>query len=191
MAGILAGLLGSFPSASGPYELISTTLISTNTSTVTFSSIPTDYSHLQIRWTARSNRADYQDTMAIRLNGVTTSTYTTHNLKGNGSVVSSAVNTAGANINQSQLFDMFSTNEATGAFGAGIVDILDIGNTNKKPVVKMLSGLAGGTQSKFISITSGFTTSGFGPLSSVTLLSRNSASFVSGSRFSLYGIKGA
>lgn len=182
-------LAASGAGAAGAYDLISTSLISSTTASVTFSSLPADYSHLQIRWTGRSNRSDYQDRMAIRLNGVTSNTYISHVLRGSGSNVASVYQDAFGYIFATGVFDLFATTETSGAFGAGIIDILDFKNTSKTKTVRMFSGLSGGTQARNIALTSGMNTA-TGALSSITLFPQN-GSWVAGSRMSIYGIKGA
>jgi len=76
----------------------------------------------------------------------------------------------------------------SGAFAAGIIDILDYTNTSKNTTVRGFAGITGTTTPK-IELKSGawLNTSA---VSSVTLF-RSGLPFVSGSRFSLYGIKGA
>lgn len=183
-------LAASGAGAAGAYDLISTSLISTTTASVTFSSLPTEYSHLQIRLTGRSNRADYQDQIAIRLNGVTSNVYISHNMRGNGTNVASGYQDIFGYIFSSSGFDLFSTNETSGAFGAGIIDILDFKSTLKTKTIRMFSGIAGGTQSKQINLTSGMNPGSTAALTSVTIFPRN-GSWVSGTRISIYGIKGA
>jgi len=66
----ILGILASqnYPRINGAYESIATTTVSTSVSSITFSSIPATYTHLQLRWIARSDRAAAQDFVDIRLN---------------------------------------------------------------------------------------------------------------------------
>jgi hypothetical protein len=185
--GILA-VAGAGGGAAGAYELIETSLISSTTASVTFSTLPTSYTHLQIRLTGRSNRADFQDQTAIRFNGVTTTTYASHTLRATGAVVQSSNQTSFGFMFAPQAFDLFAASESASRFGAGIIDILDFKNGNKTKTIRMLSGTAGGTQVRDIALTSGFNTS-TDALTSVTIFPRN-GSWVSGTRISIYGIKG-
>lgn len=186
--GILAASgAGALPPA---YDLISTSLISTTTASVTFSSLPTEYTHLQIRWTGRSSRVDYQDQTAIRLNGITTNTYYSHILRGNGSQVTSSYQDIFNIIFPTNGFDLFASQESSNLFGGGIIDILDFNSSTKRKTVRMLSGIAGGTQAREIILTSGINSSSTAALTSITFFPRN-GSWLSGSRISIYGIKGA
>lgn len=177
--------------ASGDFELIETALISTDTASVTFSNINTytNYKHLQIRLTGRTNRADFQDRIAIRFNGITTTTYTSHVLQGNGTNVSSGVQTGFQFIytTGSNGFNLFAASESANRFGAGIIDILDFSNANKTKTIRMLSGAAGGTQISQVMLSSGFETTA-AAITSITLLPQF-GSWVNGSRMSLYGVR--
>lgn len=171
-------------------KLISTSLISTNTASVTFSSLNTysQYKHLQLRIVGRSSRADFQDQIAIRYNGLSTATYAFHNLRANGSNLQSGASTGSTEIFSLSVFDLFAASETANLFGVAIIDILDFANANTTKTLKMLSGLAGGTQVRNVMETSGFNTTA-GALTSITIFPKN-GSWVSGSRISLYGIKG-
>jgi hypothetical protein len=181
--GILASSGGA---AGGSYELISTTLISTNTTSVTFNTtgLGSTYKHLQVRATTRSNTSNnLVETFSLRFNSDSGSNYTKHSLRGNGSAVSSTGGTTQTLIEVSM--------EAGGGLPSGVwagsvIDILDPFSTNKNKTVRSLSGaISNGPQ---IAVMSGLWTN----TSAVTslLFENYGASFVAGSRFSLYGIKG-
>jgi hypothetical protein len=126
----------------GDYELIETYTLGSAQSQITFSSLATyasTYKHLQIRLAARSSRGS-SDTVGIRFNGVTSSSYSYHFLRGNGSAVSSG---GGGTQTFMYGFDFPGTNSATSAFGAGVIDILDSFSTTKNKTIRTLGGMNG------------------------------------------------
>ena len=52
-----SGMAGNPVIMPGSYESIASTTLSTDTSSITFSSIPNTYSHLQLRFMAKANNA--------------------------------------------------------------------------------------------------------------------------------------
>ena len=191
--GILA-VAGAGAAGGGSYELIESSFISSNTASITFSNLDTyasTYKHLQIKFTGRTNRAsEALDRIAIRFNNDSSSSYSTHNLYGTGSsVLSFFFGASQTSINSVNHFDLFGSTEPNDRFGAGIIDILDFSNTSKNTTVRIMSGIGGGSVGSRIAISSGLFIN-TAAITSVTILSAFAASFVSGSRFSLYGIRG-
>ena len=177
-------LAGNEAYSPGAYELISTTLISSDTSTVTFSSIVGTYKHLQIRVAARTTGTGTGDGgLQIQLNSDTAANYAQHSLEGNGSAVSSGGSASTSNI---QIGASAGGGTSANIFGVSVIDILDYANTNKNTTIRGLSG-ANGTSSR-VALKSGVWLN-TAAVSSI-LLYRSGLSFVAGSRFSLYGIKG-
>jgi hypothetical protein len=181
-----AGVSGVLPA----YELISTTILGTTESSVVFSSLATystTYKHLQIRATARTNRGapNDLDDIGLRFNGDSVSTYNQHNLRGDGS----GSPTAGA-IDRTGIYIARAASVSANAnvFSAFVTDILDP-YAAKNKTVRTLDGVMTGAGSSRVWLSSGLwreTTS----LTSITLYSQQGASFIAGSRFSLYGIRG-
>jgi hypothetical protein len=174
------------PVAEGDYELIASEILTTNEASITFSNLgdySSTYKHLQIRTVGRTDRGSgaVADTALVRINGDTGSNYSRHFLLGDGSSVSS-----GAGASQTSMFGpRFTAAGATAnAFGAGVIDILDPYSTTKNTTIRSLNGI-----DILIYLTSGAFLS-TAAVSSVTLLPEIGSNFVSGSRFSLYGIKG-
>jgi hypothetical protein len=167
------------------YELISTTLLGSTTASVTFSSIPSTYKHLQIRATTRtSSGTGYAVSYA---NGNNTGPYnkSSHLLFGNGSTVSSGSST-NAEIFYQLPGETAGSGATSGAFGASITDVLDYANTSKTKTFRTLNGYM--ASSRIISLASG----NWNDLTAITSITFavDGGSYVSGSRFSLYGIKG-
>ena len=171
--------------AGGSFESIATTTLSTSAASITFSSIPATYTHLQIRVMARGSQADISDQVGIQFNGDTSSNYTIKQFGGTGSVVF-----AGGNTSQTRLVPAYITGSTTAAsiFGVGVIDILDYTNTNKYTTVRGLSG--------WDSNGAGYTILRSGLWLNTSAVSSivftpDSGSYVQYSSFALYGIKGA
>ena len=168
----------------GSYDSIATANGTGSSGTITFSSIPSTYSHLQIRYIGRTSATGVtQTTLRMRVNGYT-STYPLHRVLGNGTAASAY----GSNT-EVYLQDVISvaTNSATASvFGVGVIDILDYANTNKYKTVRTLSGTDnnGGGEIIFGSGLYQQTTA----ISSITL-EANGVNWLTNSSFALYGIK--
>jgi hypothetical protein len=182
------GLLsqGGGGGAAGAYELIETQLLSTTTASLTFSSIPSTYKHLQLRATARSNFNATLGGFAYRFNGDTGSNYTYHIIDGDTSSVSNF--TAASQTNG--LVTLITGLTATAnSYGAAVCDVLDYSSTSKNKTVRSLGGrvsTSGNSNVRHLG-SAWLSTSA---VTSMTLFDNVGGSFVSGSRFSLYGIKG-
>jgi hypothetical protein len=119
----------------------------------------------------------------LRFNADTGSNYATHRLIGNGSAVSSSAATSqtfsqgGANVSNSG---------ATNSFAASVLDILDPFETTKNTTIRSLGGTPDSA-----SIQISFYSGVYLNTAAVTsiVLFPNIGNYVSGSRFSLYGIK--
>jgi len=183
--GILA-VAGAGAGGGGAYDLLETTLISTNTANVTFSSLGSysDYKHLQIRITSRTSQNSGTDAVALQLNSDTGSNYAWHRLNGNGSSVASGAVTSQARIHASSTTGNLAT---ANIFGAAVIDILDFSSSNKNTTVRTLNGVSM-PDTPDVRLGSGVWIN-TAAVTSVTLFSLNGANFVSGSRLSLYGIK--
>jgi hypothetical protein len=155
---------------------------SAGASTVSFSSIPSTYTHLQVRFMnfGQSSTAQY-----FRLNGDTGGNYARHLLVTGGSTVNAY---AAASVNE--LWPISGLN--TSSFPAvGIVDILDYKNTSKYKTTRTLGGISnnGGVTNNEIGLSSGLWMN-TNAITSITFFPL-SGNFTQYSSFALYGIKGA
>jgi hypothetical protein len=173
------------------FESIATATGSGQTS-VTFSSIPSTYKHLQIRIIARDNSGNGGGSGALRLrfNGDTSSVYDRHNLSGNGSSPS-----AGSDINSNDFsLDALMMGGGTGAniFGVGILDIIDYASTTKNKTLRLINGNNTNNTfgNEFIRLQSGCWRN-TSAISSIELYISNGSGYETGTTISLYGIKGA
>jgi hypothetical protein len=182
--GVIASANQSQFISTNSYESIATTTVGAGgASTVTFSSIPSTYQHLQVRILARGTNAATEIYIIPQINGVTGNNYTQHMLYGDGSTVTAQGSTADIAVIQR----FAGANATSGIFGTAIVDFLDYTNSNKKPVMRSLGGVdrnGGGII--------GFTSTMIQTNGAITQLSfaPNAANFAQYSSFALYGIKG-
>ena len=171
---------------SGAYDSIATSTVgSGGTSSITFSSIPSTYQHLQIRAIARTDRAGAVDSIKMRFNSDTTANYAFHYLYGDGST---AVGDAGPNTSYMALLEATGNTATSGIFGAFVTDILDYDNTSKYKTVRNLGG-DDRNGSGLMSLTSGLWQS-TSAITSITIFPFTGPNFVQYSSFALYGIKG-
>ena len=171
------------------YESISTVTVgSGGSASVSFTSIPSTYSHLQIRILGRTNRTSYStDYIKLVANSDTGSNYSNHQLIGDGSSASAAASTSqtGAFIQR------FPGNAiAANIFGVAVVDILDYANTNKYKTVRNLGGFNdnNGTGPEEIGLYSSLWMN-TSAISNITLSSGGGTLLSQNSSFALYGIK--
>jgi hypothetical protein len=181
-----SNMLAGNPAYSPPvFDLLETTVLGSDTASVTFSSIPTtDYKHLQLRAVMRSTRAAATDSLRMRLNGDSGTNYASHRLVGNGSTVTSAAST-GDNIWD---IDAFPGNtDTTGSFGLFVMDITDAFDTNKYKTIRHYAARIG-PANQLVRLTSGLWLS-TSAITSISLDQNVGPNWLAGSRFSLYGVK--
>lgn len=171
---------------SNSFESIQTVTVGAGgVSSIDFTSIPSTYQHLQIRYIAKStNAATAADNLGLRFNSDTGSNYTRHYLDGSGTTV-----TSGNNTSVTQVYATCGQSSATytNVFGGGIIDILDYANTSKYKTSRAMSGVEFTAAGGAIQYTSGLWMS-TSAISSINIraLSGNLAQY---STFALYGIK--
>ena len=183
---IIPGIIASsYPRVSNSYESIATVTVGAGgSSTITFSSIPSTYKHLQIRALARDAGASSEDEYRLRFNSDTGNNYAWHYLMGNGSSASAGANSTTERI----IIRSLSTNAQNAGFGGLIIDILDYANTSKYKTVRALSGYdVNGTG--VVALNSGLWQN-TNAISTVTLTNERAVNFNQYSSFALYGVKG-
>jgi len=177
----MGGILGIYASQisghlSAPFDSLQTVTVgSGGTSTISFTSIPTLYKHLQIRASVLTTAGGIN----IRYNSDSGSNYTYHQLYGTGS-------SALANSGTSQTSGFIGYNNAAGSYPTAVVcDILDYANTNKYKTHRSLAGTdvngSGGSLTYFSGLW--LNTSAISSISVV-------GTFSEFTKVALYGIKG-
>jgi hypothetical protein len=169
----------------GAYDSIATTTVGAGgASSVTFSSIPSTYTHLQIRAIGKDSTTGTGD-LRWNFNGDTAANYSFHWLTGDGSTASAGGfgGTSYGNVN-----NWASGSGQTNQFSVTVIDILDYANTNKFKTGRALSGRDN---------------NGSGVVDFASMSWRNTAAITSinlylttgnlaqYSQFALYGVKGS
>lgn len=182
--GILAAS-GAAPESA--YALIQTQVLSTQTSAIEFSSIPQTYRHLQIRVSVATNNSGNYSDVYMSINNINTTNYHNHRLLGTGSAVFSSNNTP----TQYPVGAKAASIDITNAWNGAIIDIYDYTSSTKTKVYKSLHGNVSGSAGSgpIIELSTALLTNT--PAVTRVALYLFTGSFLVGSRFSLYGIKGA
>lgn len=179
IAGFL-GLVGT-PVSTTSFESIATTTVGASpVSSISFTSIPSTYTHLQIRYTSLASAAVNHN---MQFNGDTAANYSWHELDGDGAapVVANGANVAfikaGYNANTTASYTM-----------ATIIDILDYANTSKYKTTRSI----GGTDINGAGGYAIYRTGNWRSTSAISsiLIYPTSGNFTQYSSFALYGIKG-
>jgi len=174
------------------YQIATTTLANSTTSAITFSSIPQDYTHLQIRYIAKgtSTNGGYPTGLYVTFNSDTSANYSNHNLRGDGASAASGYS-GGSSTSADSIIIVpgKATSNENVTFGVGVVDILDYANTNK---FKTFRGLNGGDFNGSGSVY--FSSSNWRSTSAITSITLTCdatylTNFLINSNFSLYGVK--
>lgn len=169
------------------YESIATVTPSGGPQTITFSSIPSTYQHLQIRMNWKPNNSGTGTSgFYLRVNGATGNNATAHQLAGNGSTT----NVFGYSSTDIGDLLMLSTPTGVGTgasniFSASIIDVHNYISTTQNKTFRHIGGYdANGSGS--ISLNSGVWLS----TSAITQIEiKKGEGFADGSTFALYGIK--
>ncbi len=131
---------GSFAAAGIPaFESIATVSLSSTSGTVSFTSIPNTYEHLQLRMLTRETSSLYTNdaSLIFNFNSDAAGNYARHQIRANGTTITAFALTSTTN-------PAFGSHPGGGVsasiFGATVVDILDYKNTNKYKTIRSLSG---------------------------------------------------
>jgi hypothetical protein len=169
------------------YESISTVTVSTAVSSISFTSIPSTFKHLQIRGIARTSVADTRESIKLTFNSDTGANYARHSLWGSGSAASAF---GASSQNYVLLTDFAAANATSSIFGAAITDVLDYQNTNKYKTVRSLGGVdLNSATDVYDGLNSGLWMN-TNAVTSITLTPFSGSNLTQYSQFALYGIKG-
>ena len=183
--GIIAS---SYPRVSGAFESIATVTASGSTSTITFSSIPSTYQHLQIRYLANSGRAvNGQESILVRLNGDSGTNYARHFLLGDGTSA-----TASGNASQTAAIVVAACGLDAPTMSVGVIDIHDYSSTTKNKTIRSFVGVdfnSGTTESRvFLNSALWMNTAA---VSSISFTTNTGSNWTTATTFALYGFIGA
>ena len=171
-------LVGNPAFQPGAFESIATAVGTGSFGSITFSSIPNTYKHLQIRGLF----ADGGNNLNVIFNGSGSSDYTRHIMSGTGSAYTSA----GAATQTSIDLGVFGASGANNS-SVTIIDIQDYASSSVNKTLRAFSGYTGGASDLRVVYSSGARLLS-AAISSISLV--NNATFTTGTVFSLYGIKG-
>lgn len=185
MLNTISGLLSGAGGAATDYESIATSTVGAGgAASISFTSIPSTYTHLQIRTISRNVSAlGGFSTLRGNFNSDTASNYSRHNLEGDGSSVSASGSASSTYFANSRSANGSVTSNV---FGVGIIDILDYANTNKYKTVRILTGVDDNSAGR-VNFHSGLWMS-TSAINTISLYDPN-ANIAEYSSFALYGIK--
>jgi hypothetical protein len=164
------------PASPSSFESIAT-ITPSGTNTITFSSIPSGYKSLQIRGLCTDGNYNQ---ISMRFNGVTSSVYASHSLRGTGSVAQASGSTTWNQMFVAGVSGGFGT-----TLGAFIIDVIDYTSTTKNKTVRSFNGYDENGNGQ-VDLDSGLWMS-TSAVTSITLFT--TGNYLSGSTFALYGIK--
>jgi hypothetical protein len=181
-------LVGNEAFEPGSFDLISTTILGSSEPSIVFNNLndySSTYKHLQIRASARTSSASNGATGSLRLNADTGSNYAWRYIQATGSAVQSEG--VASDTEMENFYAINAANDVASGFTSIVIDILEPYSTTKNKTVRAFSGVVGNENR--IRIGSGLWMN-TQALTSATMFSTSGESFVAGSRFSIYGIKG-
>jgi hypothetical protein len=181
------GLFGAV-AASSSFESIATATGAGNPTSITFSSIPQTYKHLQIRSSARNlSGSTLGVAMYVTVNGTANSDL--HRLFGDGtSATADGANSGGSGGNGYIDWGQAGGGTTANIYGCSIVDVIDYTSTTKNKTFRLMSGTdLNGTGRIYLNSFAWFTTSA---ITSITITEPQGTGFTTASSFALYGIKG-
>jgi hypothetical protein len=172
----------------GAFVSIATATGTGSSGTITFSSIPSTYTSLQLRVLGRTTRTNTDSTLGIRFNNDTGSNYTYHYLSGSGASASAAGFTA-----QTASYNavISGSTTASNVMGVAIIDVHDYTSTTRNKTIRTFTGwdtnnVTGGS----VSLYSGLWLN-TAAVNRIDLIIADGSNWASNAVFSLYGIKGA
>jgi hypothetical protein len=169
------------------FQSIASYTLSSSQSTVTFSSIPSTYKHLQIRYLARDTTSTVDaNSVLVRFNGDSASNYNRHYFYSDGTTLTAGY-VAQTNIDGGVLVG---GGLAANSFGAGVIEILDANDTNKFTTIRTISNCESnyGGNKNYVMLQSGLWRD-VSAINSITVTT-NGTAFAQYSQIALYGIMG-
>jgi len=174
------------PSLTGSFEALGTvTVPGGGLSSVSFTGIPQNYSHLQLRCIIKTTTNSNSDGgIYYRFNDDSGANYSNHAMRGSGSGSVTSDGGGGSTI-LSMGFATGSNSNNTNTFAAYVIDILDYKDNTKFKTTRSLEGydLNGVEGSMF------FRSNNWRSLNGVSKITFQGSTFAENSQFALYGVK--
>jgi len=189
---IAVGLYGiPVPPVTNSFDSIATVTVGAGgQSSISFTSIPSTYKHLQIRGFAKNAQTTYAgDNMQIRFNGDSATNYSFHYIEGYSTNLVRALG-SGTQTVALGLHNALTGSQAgySNVFSAFVIDILDYASTSKNKTVKTLGGFDSNGDGN-IQLASGAWYNSTTAINQIVITDETSSNFVQYSSFALYGIK--
>ena len=175
------------PVMGGDFQSIATVTVgSGGSATITFSSIASTWSHLQIRYIARSAYAGNTSSLKIRFNSDTASNYYSyHEIYADGATAAAY---AGGAAGYMQFDQITAANKSASIFGAGIIDILNYGSSTNNKTVRFLDGWDANGSGAVVFGSALWKPSIVAAVSQIDITEFNGSNFAQYSSFALYGV---
>lgn len=168
------------------FQLISTTVLGTAQSSVTFSSIPSTFRSLQLRVVGRSAQAANYDSWFFRVNGDSGNNYAYKDIDFSSTAATSNQATPTSGV---VAVGLHAANSPANNFGSFVVDILGNNVTTRKTSLRGFGGAfyfppgSTGAASVFAGVWNNTAV-----VTSLTVSTNSASNLIAGSRFSLYGV---
>ena len=179
---VLGSLSSGVAASTSSYESIASATGTGSSGTITFSSIPATYKHLEIRVIAFNTTGG---ALTAQINSDTGANYARHRLVGDGSTVAAAGTASTTNIYLApQTANMDGTNPLV-----SILTITDYASTTKNKTFRSFGGSDKNNTTGKIELTSGLWMN-TAAITSISISGDSGGNFTTNSTFALYGIKG-
>jgi len=171
-------------------EAIATQYLEAAVTSVTFSSIPSTYKHLQLKMSAKGDWSNVSTASygAIRLNGDTGSNYGIFRFDANGSSPAFDTQVGNSEMYLTRFSSMGTPTVPVTHYGTVVLDIFDYANTNTKTTCVSMSGVMANTALHMIQFGSGYWDN-TAAVHTILIDQSGGSNFVRGSEFTLYGLK--
>jgi hypothetical protein len=169
------------------YTLIASNTLSSSAASVTFSSIPSTYTDLVLKYSARTDESGSVDSLCyLRFNSSSASNYSVRVLRGSGSVADSLGFSSQTYIRLTNGSD--AVNATSSTFANGEIYIPSYTVSQNKPL-SAFTAMENNATEAYLVATAGLW-SNTSAITSITVgIGNAGVNFVSGSSFFLYGIK--
>ena len=164
------------------YTLISSQVLAATATTITFSSIPSIYTDLVLRISARSDGAAQVVSTRLRYNGVTTTTYSRTLLQGSGSAATSSRTSSSSQ----HVFIIDGATSTANTFASTEIYIPSYTASQNKAIFGFSVSETNATAAEMT--TDAYLWSNTAAINAIEI-SLSSTNFLIGSSFYLYGIK--
>lgn len=172
-------------SPEGAYDALATVTLSTSTASITFSGIPSNYKHLQVRAIARSTDASSNVQGDFYVNGINSgSSYSFHHMETSGG--GSVGGTGYPDSSTSYWQRLPGAGSTSNVFGVYIFDFTDYSKTNKFKTFRQIGGFDANGSGQIFMVSNLFKSTS--PITSMTFYS-NTGNLAANTQFALYGVK--